>query len=69
VDNGELANRFTVHPPKSDQEERYQEIRTAAHSLAALLVYECPQSRELDLALIRLEESMFWANSAIARRE
>ena len=64
----DLGTRFTYHPPKSAQPQMYQEIRDDAKSFAETMVQLCPESRELDIAMQRLEEAVFWANAAIARR-
>lgn len=64
----EMATRFTYHAPTEGQPEVYQYIRDQAHEMAIMLQELCPQSRELSLALTRLEESVMWANAAIARR-
>lgn len=63
------SKSFVYHVPKDDQPERYQRIRTAAGELAHLLITNCPKSRELSLALTKLEEAIFWANASIARNE
>lgn len=65
----ELKVRFTYHAPFGDQPQRYEDIRRNAYSLAGLFVSSCPESRELSLALTKLEEAIFWANAAIARNE
>ena len=65
----ELVNRFTYHPPRPGQAERYQEIRDSARELAELIEGECPESREKSLAVTNLEQAVFWANAAIARHE
>ena len=65
----DLDNRFTYHPPQPGQPERYKLIRASAKDLADLLTAQCPKSRELSLALTKLEEMVFWANAAIARHE
>lgn len=65
----ELDKRFTYHAPKNDQPERYVLIRQTAKDFAALLSANCPPSRELSLALTKLEEVCFWANASIARNE
>lgn len=64
-----LKNRFTYHPPQPGQPERYQQVRAAALDLAEELTSNCPESRELSLAITKLEEVVFWANAAIARNE
>lgn len=62
-----IENDFTYHPPKGDQAERYQQMRAMAKSLALQIVGLCPDSRERSVALTKLEESIMWANAAIAR--
>lgn len=65
----DLARRFTYHPPKVDQPERYECIRAEALGLAITLCELCPASRERDRALERIEEAVMLANEAIARTE
>ena len=69
MDTSELANRFTYHPPKDGQADRYQKIRDEAAHLAWFLDSQCPDSREKSLAMTHLEEAVMWANAAIARHE
>ncbi len=64
-----LESNFRYHPPKDDQPERYIEIRDIAKSMAEDLCRQCPPSRELSLAMTKLEECVFWANASIARNE
>ena len=65
----DLARRFTYHPPKSDQPQRYEALRAEALGLAVVICDLCPDSRERALALTQLEGSIMWANAAIARNE
>ena len=65
----EMANRFTYHAPKEGQQLKYELIREKGHQLALHLVSMCPESRELSVALTKLDEVVMWANAAIARRE
>lgn len=65
----DIENRFTYHKPVAGQPERYEEIRDVSKKLAILLISECPESRELSLALTNLEQAVFWANASIARNE
>lgn len=60
---------FYHHPPKGDQVERYEFIRAQCKLLAEHLQMRCPASRELSLAMTKLEEVMFWSNASIARNE
>lgn len=64
-----LRNNFTYHAPHGTQAERYTFLRSEAGKLADQLVSQCPESRELSVALTKLEEVMYWANAAIARNE
>jgi hypothetical protein len=67
--HAELDNRFTYHRPHESQPPRYERIREAGRQYAHMLAGLCPQSRELWVALIKLDEVVFWANAAIARNE
>ena len=63
-----VDNDFTYHPPTVIQPEIYESIRTIARTYAHYLIDNCPQSRELSLAITNLEEVVFWANAAVARQ-
>jgi len=65
----DIERMFTYHPPKDGQPERYAKIRAKAKELAELIDTECPKSRERSIAMTELENSVFWANAAIARNE
>ena len=69
MDYMDLKNRFTYHAPFGDQTERYQNIRKQIFDLAVFLDEQCSDSRELSLAITKLEEVSFWANASIARNE
>ena len=64
-----ITNNFTYHAPTPDQLPRFEQIRDEGRELALLLNALCPQSRELSLALTKLEEVVMWANASIARNE
>ena len=64
-----LENNFTYHKPFGNQPERYESLRTLAKELAYVILEKTPKSREQSLALTNLEQSVFWANAAIARNE
>ena len=68
-DDDDLKNRFTYHAPKQGQPERYNAVRLEYLAIARVISIECPPSPELSRALTKLEESVFWANAAIARNE
>jgi len=67
--NNDLKKRFTYHPPKPGQPEKYVQLRDKCKELAYLIDDLCPDSREKSLALTKLEEVSMWANAAIARNE
>lgn len=69
IHQDEIDIRFKYHTPKSGQAEKYTAIRAMAKEFACLISAACPESREKSLAVTTLEESVMWANSAIARRE
>ena len=66
---GEIEKRFTYHPPKDNQPEKYERLRKAAKDLAYLIAEVCPESKEAHLALTSLQETVMWANASIACRE
>jgi len=65
----QIENAFVYHSPNQDQTDRYIRLRDKAKELAHLIDESCPGSREKSLALTKLEESIMWANAAIARNE
>jgi hypothetical protein len=69
VELKELDIRFTYHPPKGDQASRYEDMRANARLLAEFINDVTPECREQALAFTALDEVVFWANAAIARRE
>lgn len=64
-----LANRFSYHPPKGDQAERYERIRQQIFATATVCVELTPCSPEQTRALNALDEAMVLFNAAIARNE
>lgn len=64
-----IENNFTYHAPFGDQPQRYEQIRAKAKEFAEFIVANTPSSREQSVALTNLEQSVFWANAAIARNE
>lgn len=65
----DLDNIFTYHAPREYQVKVYEGLRQQAKELAEMFMLECPQSRERSLALTNLEQSVMWANAAIARNK
>lgn len=68
ADRNTLENRFGYHPPtRPSIVDQHQEIRNRCFVLAQRFTELIPESRELSLALTKLEEVMFWANAGVAR--
>lgn len=65
----DLDNVYTYHAPKEGQPKKYEDLRSTAKYLAAMIERLCPESRERSLAFTNLEQSIMWANAAIARNE
>jgi hypothetical protein len=65
----ELNRRFSYHPPKGNQAERYENLRAYGRELAVHIDILCPDSREKSLAMTALEEAIMWAIASIARNE
>lgn len=64
-----IESNFSYHPFKEGQQEKYNAIRNKCKELAYLIDDIVPESRERSVSFTKLEETMFWANSAIARNE
>ena len=64
-----VNNNFKYHEPKEGQVKKYADIRDTSKELAYIFTELCPESRELSLAITKLEEAVMWANAAIARNE
>lgn len=70
ITRDEILRNFTYHPPKDDiQKKKYEDLRRAYRDLAIMMWELTPTSREQSLAMTTLEESVMWANAAIARNE
>lgn len=65
----DLENRFTYHPPKGTQTQRYEQLRHCALEYAMMIDLLAPDSREKSLAITHLEKTVMWSNAAIARNE
>ena len=64
-----LDDIYTYHAPKPNQLPRYEALRAAAKQFAALIIASTPQSREQSVALTNVQQSVMWANAAIAINE
>jgi len=65
--NAEIENNFMYHRPKEGQNEKYETLRAKAKEFAYLVDDLCPGGKEREISMAKLEESVMWANAAIAR--
>jgi hypothetical protein len=65
----DLDALFTYHPPRGDQAERFERLRTAAREYARLIQSLTPSSPEQTLAIRKVHEASMQANAAIAVNE
>lgn len=67
--HSQIENVFSYHKPFGNQAERYEQIRADAKVMAMTIQECCPESREKSLALTNLQQTVMWANAAIAINE
>ena len=69
MDIREIKKRFTYHHPGDLVAALADRIRVKAFRFAELLITMVPESRELSIAIRKLEEVVFWATAALIREE
>lgn len=68
MDIEDLRNRFDHHAPRDEMTASlHSEVRSRCYWVAEFFASDLPDGREKSLAITKLEESMMWANAAIAR--
>lgn len=67
MDSAALSHRFDYHPPGADRARQHEHVRDLIGSMAHELNDRLPEGREKSLVITHLEETMFWANAALAR--
>lgn len=68
MDAHDLTHRFTYHPPvSSERAATHERIRRMGLAMAIELDDLIPDGREKALAMTHLEETVMWANAALAR--
>jgi hypothetical protein len=66
--SGDLTRRFSYHPADTQEKrEAHEHVRAACLTLSLQLDELLPDGREKSLAITNLEQTMFWANAAVAR--
>jgi len=69
IDDAEIEKRFSHHPPTGEKVHVHENVRMVYRQLAHEVSTVLPESREKSLAFTALEESLMWANAAIARND
>lgn len=68
MDTKDIENRFSFHPANSEfRKQAHEIVRNTLKETALYLNQIIPDGREKSLCVTHLEESMYWANAAIAR--
>lgn len=67
IDKKALERNFTHHPPSGPKIVLHEKIRNDVKVIALYMADNIPESRELSLAITKLEEAVMWANAAVAR--
>jgi hypothetical protein len=65
----DLKNRLNYHAPDAIARDNHELIRATIRIAASNFESLLPEIREKSLSITKLEESMFWANAAIARHD
>lgn len=65
--NADLDNRFSFHAATPERALQHEHIRASCKEMAYYLDAVLPDGREKSLAITHLEDTMMWANAAIAR--
>ena len=64
-----LDNRFVYHSVDDRQTAIMRSLRTQLLMVAKYMCANSPESRELGLAVTKLEEAMMWFNAGVARNK
>lgn len=67
--NADLDKLFTYHAPGEKAIAAHGTVRQFGKDFALLVTATCPPSRERSLAITKIEETVMWANAAIARHK
>lgn len=65
----DIDHRFSFHPASTpDRVAEHEKVREGCKALAHFLDELLPGGREKSLALTNLEQTVMWANAAVARQ-
>jgi hypothetical protein len=67
--NPVIVNNFKYHKADEVKGQKHDAVRNNCRELADTMDKLLPNSREKSLAMTKLEETMMWANAAIARND
>lgn len=65
MDFTKLERSMTNIKPNDDQIQRIEKLRESFKKAGESLFENCNQSREMSLAITKLEESLMWATKSI----
>lgn len=66
ITQNQIDDIFSFHPATPDTGPYHDQVRALCKELAEELVNRTPESREQSLMLTSLQQTMMWANAAIA---
>jgi len=67
ITDADLKNRMYYKVPSKEEVEDHKAIQDAAMEFATQLMIHCPNpSRELTLAIEKVEEARMWASAGVA---
>jgi hypothetical protein len=69
MDLGDLYKRFAFEPEVREKAELHDRIRDLCQQVALNMDLILPDCRETSIVMTKIEEVMFWANSAVARHD
>lgn len=68
IDQEQLENWFTHHPPTGNDVYRYKKLRAAGYEFAKTIIESTPPSADQSAAIRKVREAVMTANAAIACR-
>lgn len=63
----EIETWFTHAAPTPEQAPKFKALHDDGRALALLMFDTLPSNPETEIALMKLEEAVMWANTAISR--